>query len=345
MREHPYHFEIKDLIIQLVSALNDCVINRYDEDRSPTQKISVNYVYGPKDGVYFDIIDKQKNVVLPVVSFSLGGVARAENRVRQKQDRVYTRGKGYKIPVPVDITVNMDIWTRYQSDMDQILQNFAVYFDPYIILSWQTPPEVGVSGEEIRSKVRWDGNISINYPKERSSTEIIKYMASTSFVIEGYLFKDVDEVGPPIYKINSKYYPASTNSQLSLLTSLDSFSMTGIPQAKSVIVNSIPWFDDIRVDANANPTLVFTGSFFDRIGSVLLSSDTLTGSVPVSGYALSADYATTSGVPISSYTVVSPGVLSMTLPSLQTGTYDIILSGDGGWTSIDSTFGHKIVIE
>lgn len=330
-----------------MSAVNDCVITRFNETREPVDRIAVNYIYGPKDRVYFDLINKEKNITLPVVSCSLGGIRRSTERVKNKQNTNYFVGGSYVTPVPVDVTVNMNIWTRYQSDMDQIIQNFAVYFDPYIYISWHTPIEFGLSGQEIRSQAVWSGDVSLDYPAERTQTDIVKYQASTSFTIHGWLFKDNSTSGAPIYVINSDYFAVSTiNENITSATPVDSFSLTGVPHISNTFVNSIPWTTNISVISGDTPTVTLVGNFFDRIESVLLSSDSLTaGIVPVSGYPLSADIPATSGLPISSYSVYTGNSMSITLPVIEAGTYDVILLGDGGWTSLTRDKGVTIEIQ
>ena len=38
-----------------------------------------------------------------------------------------------KSPIPVNVGINMSIMTKFQTDMDQIISNFAPYNNPYIV--------------------------------------------------------------------------------------------------------------------------------------------------------------------------------------------------------------------
>ena len=51
MKKSPYYFEIKDILTQFVTAFDDIVIKRYNIDRSIEDRISVRYVYSPKQRV------------------------------------------------------------------------------------------------------------------------------------------------------------------------------------------------------------------------------------------------------------------------------------------------------
>ena len=39
-----------------------------------------------------------------------------------------------KTPLPVNVGINMSIMTKFQTDMDQIISNFAPYNNPYIVM-------------------------------------------------------------------------------------------------------------------------------------------------------------------------------------------------------------------
>ena len=56
MTKRPFHWEIKDLLIQFIAAFDEVVIGRYDKNRSEKSTINVRYVYAPKEKVLFDAI-------------------------------------------------------------------------------------------------------------------------------------------------------------------------------------------------------------------------------------------------------------------------------------------------
>ena len=113
-------------------------------------------------------------------------------------------------PVPINISVNMSILTKYQSDMDQILSNFIPYNNPYIIISWKVPASFASIAQEIRSEVLWNENIGLNYPTELTPDSPYRVSADTSFTIKGWLFrkhttpvKTIFEIGTNLYAIES----------------------------------------------------------------------------------------------------------------------------------------------
>jgi len=239
MKLQSYHFEIRDLITQFVSAFDDIIINRYDRNRNPVNQVQVRYVYSPKQRVMYDIVNLAQNITVPVVSIHITSVSRDLNRVFNKLDGYYySKGTSdstglptsthYNSPVPVNITVAMSILTKFQSDMDQIISNFVPYNNPYIILSWKVPEDLVNGGfavpQEIRSEVLWDGTINLTYPTDINASEKYKVVGDTSFTIKGWLFPAAkDDVGN-IFYINNNFHNVALVTSVAELTATSNYS-------------------------------------------------------------------------------------------------------------------------
>jgi hypothetical protein len=169
VKNQPYYFEIRDMVSQFVAAFDDVVINRYNKSRSVIDKIQVKYLYAPKQRVVHDIVNKAQNLTVPAVAVSVGNVQRDQERVFNKIFGQYdiaehtATSRFLPSPVPVNIDMKMSIITKFQTDMDQILSNFVVYSNPYIVISWKLPSTFTNETIEIRSEVLWDGSISLSY--------------------------------------------------------------------------------------------------------------------------------------------------------------------------------------
>ncbi|NBW56609.1 hypothetical protein EBR43_02255 [bacterium] len=257
MKLETFHFEIKDLVTQFVAAFDDIVIKRFDKNRIAQNKVSVRYVYAPKQRVIYDLVNKAQNLTVPVVAINISSVSRDESRVFNKLAGFYlTRGasendiartsKYYRSPVPVNVGVSMSFLTKFQTDMDQIISNFVPYNNPYIVISWKVPegliPGAG-KFVEIRSEVLWDGNISLSYPTDLNAFDKYRIVGDTSFVIKGWLFPYLQGPASNIYQIDSDFnvsanistyeslsgdtftYPTSTN----LVNETETVSVSGLP--------------------------------------------------------------------------------------------------------------------
>ena len=220
MLNKTYHYEIHDLLTQFIAAMDDVVISRYNKNREEKEQIKVRYVHAPKERVLYDIINKAQNITVPVISVSISDIQRDENRVFNKIEGFYSPIKRevygpttaqIPMPVPVNLTVNLNILTNYQSDMDQIISNFVPYSNPYIVISWRIPDSFGLELiNEIRSEVLWNGNISVEYPIDLEASGKPRFSASTSFTIKGWLFPAAPyEPAKNIFFIDSNFHVSS----------------------------------------------------------------------------------------------------------------------------------------
>ena len=214
MKNYTFNFEVQTVLEQFVSAFNDIVIKRYDNTRTVTPSssgVKVNFVYAPKQRVY-NVLNNPApgGITVPVVAVSISGVSRDVNRVSNKLEgfvipdyneeyRDYL--KKIPQPIPINIGVNMSIITKYQSDMDQIISNFAPYCDPYIVISWKLPFNKDF---ELRSEVLWNGTVNLSYPTDAGPTQAYRITGETSFTIKSWLFKKTDEIVKKIYVIDEK---------------------------------------------------------------------------------------------------------------------------------------------
>lgn len=231
------------MITMFASAMDDIVIKRYNRYREPQDSIRCRFVYAPKQRVLADLLDKAQNLQLPVIALTNGGIARDPSRVWNKIQGSYlsdpdpTNARKMLQPVPIDLTINMTILTRFQEDYDQIVTNWVPYFDPYIIISWRTP---SMPDQEIRSQVIWSGNITATYPYDIQSTTVARVEGSTSFTFKGWLFKAAPSGSDGrIFKINANYSSEpGLNSLLSMdmlnLYTTDRIMLSGQPQPQIV---------------------------------------------------------------------------------------------------------------
>lgn len=233
VKNYSYHFEIKDLITQFVNAFDNIVIKRFDITRTAKSNIQVRYVYSPKQRVMYDLVNKAQNLTVPVVAISISNVSRDETRVFNKIGGFYysqgdrignetTKSDFYKSPVPVNITINMSILTKFQTDMDQIVSNFVPYNNPYIIISWKVPEDMVEGGfsspQEIRSEVLWNGSIALSYPTDITASEKYRIVGDTSFTIKGWLFGDPAFPASNIFYIDNNFYNASLLTEMTYET-------------------------------------------------------------------------------------------------------------------------------
>jgi hypothetical protein len=223
VKNYTFNFEVQTLLEQFVAAFNDIIIKRYDNTKTlvaPTSGFKVNFVYSPKQRVYATLnTPAPGGLTVPAVAVSINSISRDNSRVFNKLEGFSIPNnnslsndfvKKISQPVPINIGVNMTIVTKFQSDMDQIITNFAPYCDPYIIISWKLP---FANNYEIRTEVLWSGQINLSYPNDAGPTQPFRISADTSFTIKGWLFKKSDEIVKKIYTIDESFFISGNPSQ------------------------------------------------------------------------------------------------------------------------------------
>jgi hypothetical protein len=330
MNEYNFHNEIATNLKMFESAFDDTIIKRYD-DVSGTVKdsIKVNYIYGPKTRILQDLRGQTDTVKFPIVAVTVTGMSRDNERIKNKlDDMVYKKPDGTHIrlkAIPWNINVEMNILSKYQTDLDQILQNFAVHSDPYIIYSWQEPK----TGREMRTEVLWDNNISVEYPTEAKNTESYRITAKANFIIKTWLFRSAQSPVGTICKINTDYiftdnfycnYNTLLNHTSATLT--ESYVLSGRPILRYVA----PYF----IQSGDITRITLQGYNFESVESLYVSASN--GMYSLTEYdPLSSGSAAFKGFMIDEFTK-TPNVLTFNIPAPSgLGFVDIVAVNKCGW--------------
>jgi len=323
--------------------MSTIIVKRFNVNKQARDQIKTRIVYAPKQRVLNDLLNRDQNLQLPVVAVTLGGIARDQNRVFNKILGTFHElpkydNKSYheRTPLPVDITYNVSIMTRYQQDMDQIISNIIPYVNPYFTVSWRTPSRPDF---EIRSNVFWNGNVSIQYPIDLAATQVARVVAELSFVFKGWMFQAKQDPTGVIYSTHSSFINDAQISEEFLIDSprestdqVDYVEYQGVPPKPSTIE---PYY------VNVGESKVFNvwGSGFKIINNVYLSGNPFSNSTlqnPFSGFTtLSSDFPAFTGIKLNSdsWTYDKDNFLTFVMPSntLSAGRVDLIVEGPYGY--------------
>jgi len=366
MYKKGFYFELHDLLLQFVAAMDDVVISRFNKNREEQQQIKVRYVNAPVHRVINDIVNKSQNITLPVIAVSISSLARDESRVFNKLEGFYNpviRSGGVDrvtakvpMPVPVNLGVNLSILTNYQTDMDQILSNFIPYSNPYIIISWKIPEEFGLSDvTEIRSEVLWSGTINPEYPIEIESNSKPRFSASTEFTIKGWLFPAVDsDFSKNIYFINSNFHTTnkinlSYDSYTALSadnTTVETISISAAPLLTNIYHTNQYGTKPVQLLSGCNVrhipgqqiTFNILGQMLQYTTNILISSNVPNIYQNLTSFGFTY-YPTVSGylVPPSYYTIMGENLIQMVLPPLTgEGMINLVVVNPVGWKDTNS---------
>ena len=215
MNTYTYDHELITMTNQFLTSMSDIVIKRFNVHKETRDQIKVRILYVPKQRVLADLLDKDQNLQLPVMSVQIGGISRDQERVANKilgtfhTPKYSTASLHEKTPLPVDVKYNVSILARYQQDMDQIISHLIPYINPYFVISWRTPnrPE-----HETRSKVVWDGNVNMQYPTELNANTVARVTADLSFTFKGWVFQSLPESIENIHVVETNLITEQTIS-------------------------------------------------------------------------------------------------------------------------------------
>lgn len=349
MHRYTYDFEVQTMMTMFVNALSDIVVKRFNADKTPEHQIKVRVVYAPKQRVLNDLLNKDQNLILPVVACSIGGLSRDNNRTFNKLVGMYNEMADGRVlnerqPLPVDLKINVSILTRYQADMDQILSHLLPFINPYFVLSWRTPdrPEF-----EIRSNVYWDGNANIQYPVDLNATTVARVVGDLQFTFKGWLFqtlpKDFVDV---IYTVDSTYAIANKFEILNsydrykeeILSSTDNYDVVfqkGAPPQPTVI-------EPVSGRVGKNTQFNVYGRGFTQLRNVYLSGAPFeylsTLQNPFSALpSLSASYSSFFAAKLDSsyWSTNNDNLVTFICPSAdRPGRVDVVLENKGGWSTL-----------
>ena len=357
MVRYSYHHEQLDLLMLFTSAFDDCLLYRYDANtRLPKSKIDVRYIHGPKQKVIYDIVSKQKNLTLPVVSIEQTNLARDTDRIMHKNQNIYrpTSNNSGKIPMPVPVTMNLkiSIIAKYKEDIDQIVQNFVTVANPYFVVSWKVPSAFKLDFiDELRTQIEWDGSISYSTPSNMAAEDKYRITGDTSFTIKGWLFQSTDNSEALIYEINTNFIASDLTSRILSYDDYPSLSgayaenemisVSAYPQFTNLYFNStgdiVPIRENIEIKTMNENKFTILGKRFSFNNNWYLSS----GNPSLfSGYEkiTTAKFPTISAyrLPYEYVSVADDNMAVITLPpnSLSaSGRFTFVTSNSAGWTS------------
>jgi len=235
------------------SAFDDAFVYRYNQnDLIPESKIDVRYVHGPKHRVIHDIINKDKVLTLPVVTIEQTDLVRDPSRVVNKHQNIYRplandyRKKGkLPTPVPVNIGVKVSIIAKYKEDIDQIVQNFAVNCNPYIVVSWKVPDEFKFDfQDELRMQIEWSQQCTYTTPAVLAKDDKYRITADTNFTIKGWLFPSTENPEGVIYVVDSNFINANLAAKLVPYDDYPSLSASYV-ESETMSISAYPSFTNL----------------------------------------------------------------------------------------------------
>ena len=145
--EHFYHKKIRNTVIAFGTIFNNVNIKRLDSSGNPIQNIKVPLSYSPKEK-FLARLDAQQDltgddssvaITLPRMSFDITGYAYDPTRKLNKNQRISvaknvsgdtTKLNTQYMPVPYDVTFDLNVYTATSDDGLQIIEQILHFFQP-----------------------------------------------------------------------------------------------------------------------------------------------------------------------------------------------------------------------
>lgn len=206
MQTKSYNKEVRIATAQIIDALNGIVIERIDRNSNVQKKISVPCLYGNRSRELKSLENRGGNIKIPMMILSISSLSKDLKRVHSINEGLQFQTKitydiRQNIAVPIDIKYEMLILTKYQEDLDQILSNFIINFNPGIYVVWNHP----YNSEHIKSQVIWNNDLVIEFPAAIKDTDPYRFLATTTFTYRTWMFPGIGgnaDDGPKILKFN-----------------------------------------------------------------------------------------------------------------------------------------------
>lgn len=199
---YSYNMEVKYITAQVLDVFNDTIIYRMNDKTGvidPEKKILVPCVYAARSRRLKEADSPEKQLRIPIMSLSNTGIARDTSRVHSVKHALHysTSGKDFdfskNIGIPIDITFDLNILTKSEDDIDQIISNIVVRFNPDIYIIWPFPRDPTYL---LKSQLIWSGSISQIMPEEITKDQRFDFQASTQFTCKTWLFPGSGSWGP-----------------------------------------------------------------------------------------------------------------------------------------------------
>lgn len=214
---YEYNFEIETILHQFTAIVDNAIVMRYDVNKETKERllkevIKPSYVFGTKQRVIYDLLNKSHNYMLPVIAINLESITMVKERQRAKFDNLFASTSdviaSYAMPTPIEIKLNMTVIAKYMTDLYQIYGKIASQFKTYVPFSWYVPSNIKGDYTELRNKIEWDGNVSFDVRTDAKASDEDKFTAKLGFTVQGWIFPQMCScVEGIIYDIGTTIVP------------------------------------------------------------------------------------------------------------------------------------------
>ena len=200
---HWYNSTTKTYIIAVSKIFSDLHIKRFDDSNVEVKDIKVPLVYASKNKLSY-ILQKASNsdsisTVLPIIGFNIESLEYDPNRKMNSLNEIRLTEDEYILEgVPYNYNFSVNIKTKYQDDMWQILEQLLYYFKPAVTLNVKEFPNT--NRDLIIKLTSTDLNFENNYDQDTSR----ELTTSLQLELKGFVYPS-SSLDKPIYNIDVNF--------------------------------------------------------------------------------------------------------------------------------------------
>lgn len=194
-----YNATTKVYIIAFSKLFSNIHIHRTDGLGATVKDIKVPLLYASKNKISYALQANPDSstsaIILPVIGFNIEGLAFAPQRkLNSLNSLCVADGKSIYEGVPYDYSFNVNIRTKYQDDLWQILEQVLYYFKPEVSLNVK---ELGLGNPDFNRDVQVTLNsVSFENELELSQAEDSQrdFIASLDLTLKGYFYPNASSL-------------------------------------------------------------------------------------------------------------------------------------------------------
>ena len=213
MGDYFYHGIFKKTVVAFGNLFNSIQIQKVNNDDKTINMQKVGLVYGPIQKFLARLtqmseLDQPTQIVLPRMSFEMTSITYDAPRKTQPTKVFKTTDRGEKLqkvylPVPYNLTFELNIMCKLNEDALQIIEQILPYFQPSYTTTVELLEEVG---EKRDIPIVLDAiEFTDDYEGDFSSRRLLLY--KLTFTAKTYLFGPLDDSGDGlIRKVQVDYH-------------------------------------------------------------------------------------------------------------------------------------------
>jgi hypothetical protein len=186
-----YNGTTKTYIVAFAKIFSDIHVHRVDAQDAVVKDIKVPLVYASKNKISYELQKVTEtgaaSIVLPIIGFNIEGMAFSPQRKLNSLNSlcVDTDRSMYE-GVPYDYTMIVNIRTKYQDDLYQILEQVLYYFKPDIALDVKelSHPLFARDVQVTLNGISFENEIEMDQAEESQR----EFVASLDLVLKGYVY-------------------------------------------------------------------------------------------------------------------------------------------------------------